>query len=89
VIVPGVLLLVLGADRALLGWRYRVAWALFAVGLLLSEWELGRLVSQHVLPYDPVQPILQKVNVAVFFGWLVADLWLFNAYLNRREAASK
>ena len=27
----------------------------------------------------------EKVNVAVFFGWLVADLWLCNAYLNRRE----
>jgi len=88
VIVPGVLLLVLGSDRALVGWRYRVAWAVFAVVLLLSEWLLGRLVSQHVLPYDPVQPTLQKINLAVFFGWLVADLWLFNAYLNRGEAAN-
>jgi hypothetical protein len=70
------------------GWRYRAAWAVFAIGLLLSEWLLGRLISQHALPYYPVQPILQKVNVAVFFGWLVADLWLFNAYLIRREAAS-
>jgi len=89
VIVPGVLLLVLGSDRALVGWRYRVAWAVFAIVLLLSEWLLGRLVSQHVLPYYPVQPILQKINVAVFFAWLVADLCLFNAYLNRRDAANK
>jgi hypothetical protein len=88
VIVPGVLLLVLGSDRALVGWRYRVAWAVFAIVLLLSEWVLGNLVSQHVLPSYPVKPTLQKVNVAVFFGWLVADLWLFNAYLNRREAAN-
>ena len=58
---------------------------MFAVVLLLTEWLLGRLVSQHVLPYYPVQPILQKINVAVFFGWLVGDLWLFNAYLSRRE----
>jgi hypothetical protein len=88
VIVPGVLLLVLGSDPALVGWRYRVAWAVFAVVLLLSEWLLGRLISQHVLPDYPVQPILQKVNVGVFFAWLVADLWLFNAYLDRRETAS-
>jgi hypothetical protein len=87
VIVPGVLLLVLASDHAIVGWRYRVVWAVFAAVLLLSEWGLGRLVSQHVLPYDPVQPILQKVNVAVFFAWLVADLCLFNAYLNRRDAA--
>jgi hypothetical protein len=89
VIVPGVLLLVLASDLAIVGWRYRTAWAVFATVLLLSEWVLGRLVSQHVLPYDPVQPILQKVNVGVFFTWLVADLWLFNAYLNRREAANR
>jgi len=49
---------------------------------------LERRSSQHVLPYYPGQPILQKINVAVFFGWLVADLWLFNAYLNRRKAAN-
>ena len=49
---------------------------------------MGSLVSQRVLPYYPVQPILQKLNAAVFLGWLVADLWLFNAYLNRREAAN-
>jgi hypothetical protein len=89
VIVPGVLLLVLASDHAILSWRYRVAWSVFAIVLLLSEWGLGRLVSQHVLPYDPVQPILQKINVAVFFVWLVADLWLFNAYLNRRETGSR
>ena len=88
VIVPGVLLLVLGSDRAFVGWRYRVAWAVFAVVLLLGEWLLSRLISQHVLPYYPVGPILQKINVAVFFGWLVADLWLFSAYLNRGEAAN-
>jgi hypothetical protein len=89
VIVPGVLLLVLASDPAIVGWRYRGAWAVFAVILLLSEWGLGRLVSQHVLPYDPVQPILQMVNVAVFFGWLVADLWLFKANLTRREVANR
>ena len=88
VIVPGILLLVTAADGTLMGRGYRVGWAVFAVVLMLSEWLLGRLVSHHVLPYDPVQPILQKVNVAVFFGWLVADLWLFNAYLERSERAA-
>jgi ABC-type sugar transport system permease subunit len=88
VIVPGVLLLVLASDPALVGWRYRLGWAVFAVVLLLSEWLLGRLDSQHLLPDYPLPPILQKINVAVFFGWLVGDLWLFNAYLSRREAAN-
>jgi uncharacterized membrane protein len=88
VIVPGVLLLVLASDPALVGWRYRLGWAVFAIILLLSEWLLGRLDSQHLLPDYPLPPILQKINVAVFFGWLVGDLWLFNAYLSRREAAN-
>jgi len=84
-IVPGVLLLLLGSDRALCGWRYGVAWTVFAVALLLCEWYLVALVSQHVLPSRPVNPLIQKVNVGVFFGWLVTDLWLFNAFLNRRK----
>jgi hypothetical protein len=86
VIVPGILLLVLGSDPLLVGRPYRVVWAVFATALLVTEWLLGRLVSYHVLPYDPVQPTLQKINAAVFFAWLLADVWLFNAYLNRREA---
>ena len=89
VIVPGVLLLVLASDPALAGWRYGLGWAVFAVVLLLSEWLLGRLNSQHLLPNYPLSPILQKFNVAVFFGWLVGDLWLFNAYLSRRAAANR
>jgi len=85
-IVPGVLLLLLASDRALCGWRYRVAWAGFAVALLLCELYLVTLVSHHVLPSRPVNPLIQKANVGVFFAWMVADLWLFNAFLNRRES---
>jgi len=80
-IVPGVLLLLLASDRAFCGWRYRIAWAAFAVALLLCEWYLVTLVSHHVLPSRPVNPILQKVNVSVFVAWMLGDLWLFNAYL--------
>ena len=80
-IVPGVLLLLLGSDRALAGWRYKAGWAVFAVALLLCEWWLVTLVAHHVLPSRPVNPILQKVNVAVFFAWMATDLWLFSAYV--------
>lgn len=86
-IVPGVLLLLLASEHALSGLRYKVAWAVFASVLLLFEWWLVTLVSHHVLPSRPVNPIIQKVNVGVFFIWMVTDLWLFNAYLNGREEA--
>jgi len=86
-IVPGVLLLLLASDRALCGWRYGLAWAVFAVALLLCELYLVTLVSHHVLPSRPVNPLIQKANVGVFFAWMVADLWLFNAFLNRRKEA--
>jgi hypothetical protein len=84
-IVPGVLLLLLASDRVLCGWRYRAAWAVFAVALLLCEWGLVTLVGKHVLPSRPVNPLIQKANVGVFFAWMIADLWLFNAFLSRRK----
>jgi hypothetical protein len=84
-IVPGVLLLLLASDRALCGWRYRIAWAVFAVALLLCEGYLVTLVSRHVLPSRPVNPLIQKANVGVFFAWMMTDLWLFNAFLNCRK----
>lgn len=84
-IVPGVLLLLLASDRALCGWRYRIAWAVFAVALLLCEWYLVTLVSHNVLPSRPVNPLIQKVNVGVFSAWIVTDLWVFNAFLKRRR----
>lgn len=86
-IVPGVLLLLLASDRALCGWRYGLAWAAFAVALLLCEWYLVTLVGRHVLPSRPVNPLIQKANVGVFFAWMIADLWLFNAFLDRRKEA--
>jgi hypothetical protein len=86
-IVPGVLLLLLASDRALCGWRYRAAWALFAVVLLVCEGYLVSLVAHRVLPSCPVNPILQKINVSVFFAWLAMDLWLFKAYLARKKEA--
>jgi hypothetical membrane protein len=86
-IVPGVLLVLLGSDRALAGWRYRAGWAVFAVALLLCEGVLSTLVAHHVLPSRPVNPVLQKVNVAVFFAWMVTDLWLFSAFLRQRKQA--
>ncbi len=86
-IVPGVLLLLLASDRVLCGWRYRAAWAVFAVALLLCEWGLVTLVGKHVLPSRPVNPLIQKANVSVFLVWMMADLWLFNAYLKRQREA--
>ena len=83
-IVPGVLLMSVGAETAFAGWRYKVAWLAFAAGLLLSEGILTEMVQHHVLSSRPVNPVLQKINVAVFIAWMAADLWLFNAYLKRR-----
>lgn len=87
-IVPGVLLLLLGSDGALSGWGYKAGWAAFAVALLLCEWWLVTLVSHHVLPSRPVNPVLQKVNVSVFAAWMATDLWLFSAYVQQRKRVS-
>lgn len=83
-IVPGILLMLMGSEASFAGWRYKAAWLVFAVCLLLGEGVLTELVQRHVLPSRPVNPLLQKVNVAVFVAWVAADLWLFNAYLQRR-----
>lgn len=86
-IVPGVLLMLLGTESAFSGWRYKTAWLLFAVGLLVSEGVLTALIRHHVMPSRPVfNPLIQKANVAVFLAWVAADLWLFRTYLRRREA---
>ena len=82
-IVPGVLLLLLASDRALCGWRYRIAWCVFAVSLLLCEWYLVTLVGRHVLPSRPVNPLIQKANVGAFIAWLATDLALFSTYVRR------
>jgi len=84
-VVPGVLLLLLASDSEFCGRRYKIAWAVFAISLLLGEWYLVTLVGKHVLPSRPVNPLIQKANVGVFFAWMIADLWLFNAFLSRRK----
>jgi len=83
-IVPGILLMSMGAEEAFSGWRYKAFWVVFAVVLLLAEGLLTGMVKQHVLPSRPVNPVLQKINVMVFVAWVAADLWLFRAYLSRR-----
>jgi len=82
-IVPGILLMLLGAESSFARRRYKTAWLLFAVLLLSGEGVLTAMVRDHLLPSRPVNPVLQKINVAVFVAWMVADLCLFNAYLRR------
>ena len=83
-IVPGVLLMSMGTEKTFSGWRYKVAWLVFSVALLLTEGVLTGMVKSHVLPSRPVNPILQKLNVSVFLVWVVADLYLFRLFLIRR-----
>jgi len=88
-IVPGILTLLVASDPALAGPRYKWAWAAFAVGLLLCEWRLVTLVGRHVLPSRPVNPLIQKANVGVFFGWMLLDVWLFDRYLDRKREGAR
>ena len=83
-IVPGILLMSMGTEKAFSGWRYKMFWVVFAVVLLSAEGVLTGMVKQHVLPSRPVNPVLQKINVMAFVAWVAADLWLFRAYLNRQ-----
>jgi len=82
-IVPGILIMSMGAEKAFSGWRYKMFWVIFAVLLLSAEGVLTAMVKQRVLPSRPVNPVLQKINVMAFIAWVAADLWLFRAYLNR------
>jgi len=83
-IVPGCLILVIGALPEYCSLRYKLGWVGFAVTVLLVQLVILKLCHAHVLDWGRITgPVVQKVNVGIFIVWVMAELVLYRRYLNR------
>jgi len=80
-IIPGCLIMIVCAESFYCPRSYKVILVAFVLVVLLCELVLQIMIIRHAMPVRPAGPIMQKVNVAIFVGWVVAELLLYGRYL--------
>jgi hypothetical protein len=89
-LLPCILLMLIFAHRDYCGRAYKLGWCAAAAVILLAEGVALALVRHGQWPSRPTNPVIQKINVAVFLLWVAAELILYRRYLAaRRTAASQ